>query len=58
VLSRDSGAPEVDVFRLMFAIVAAMAVLGFVSTLFIERHPARRIEDPLDGVGIAPGVAG
>jgi EmrB/QacA subfamily drug resistance transporter len=58
VLSRDSGAPEVDVFRLMFGIVAAMAVLGFVSTLFIERHPARRIEDPLDGVGIAPGVAG
>lgn len=43
VLSSDGGggAPDVDVFRLMFGIVTVMAVLAFVSTLFIERFPAR-----------------
>jgi EmrB/QacA subfamily drug resistance transporter len=58
VLSRDGGAPDVDVFRLMFAIVAVMSVLAFISTLFIERHPARHFEQPLDAVDAVPGVAG
>jgi MFS family permease len=58
VLSRDAGAPEVSVFRAMFAIVAVMAALAFVSTLFIERRPSRHIEEALEGVGVAPGVAG
>lgn len=58
VLSRDGGAPDVDVFRLMFAIVAVMSVLGFISTLFIERHPAGRIEEPIERIEVAPGVPG
>jgi DHA2 family methylenomycin A resistance protein-like MFS transporter len=59
VLSSNSGAaPDVGVFRLMFAIVAAMAVLAFTTTLFIERHPSRHIDDNAEGMDVAPRVAG
>jgi DHA2 family methylenomycin A resistance protein-like MFS transporter len=44
VLSNNGGAPGVDVFRAMFVVVTAMAVLAFVSTLFIERFPGRRMQ--------------
>jgi EmrB/QacA subfamily drug resistance transporter len=59
VLSSDGGAaPDVGVFRIMFAIVAAMAVLAFFSTLFIERRPSRHAEDAAERMDVAPGVAG
>jgi EmrB/QacA subfamily drug resistance transporter len=50
--SEGSGAPEIGVFRMMFGIVAVMSVFAFVSTLFIERFPSRRMEE----VGPAPDV--
>jgi DHA2 family methylenomycin A resistance protein-like MFS transporter len=60
ILSSDDagGVPEVGVFRLMFAIIAAMSLLAFVATLFIERRPSRRVDEPVDAVGAVPGVAG
>ena len=60
VLSSDGGGatPDVDVFRAMFAIVAAMSVLAFVATLFIERRPARHSDDVRERMDVARGVAG
>jgi hypothetical protein len=50
VLSREDAVPDVDVFQFMFGIVAAMAVMAFLATLFIERFPGRRAESPREGV--------
>jgi EmrB/QacA subfamily drug resistance transporter len=57
VLSSEGGAPDVDVFRMMFAIVAAMAVCAFVSTLFIERFPGRGRAGSIERVEAVAGAA-
>jgi hypothetical protein len=44
VLSSDSGS-EVGLFRLIFAVLAGMAALASVTTLFIHRFPAT-VEEP------------
>lgn len=50
VLSRDAGTPDIAVFRVMFGIVAIMAVLALVATLFIERFPLAEHDDRIDRV--------
>jgi len=39
VLSSDAGVPEIGLFRLIFALLAAAAALACLSTLFIHRFP-------------------
>ncbi len=39
VLNTDSGAPGIGLFHLIFAVLLAMSVLAFVSSLFIHRFP-------------------
>jgi len=40
VLNTESGAPEVGLFRLIFAVLVVMAVLAAASALFIHRFPS------------------
>ena len=42
VLSEGSGPPDVDLFRLMYVVLVAMAALAMVSTLFIHRFTPGR----------------
>jgi EmrB/QacA subfamily drug resistance transporter len=37
ILSDDGGAPEIGLFQLIFAVLAALAVAAFVAALFIHR---------------------
>ena len=39
VLSTDTGAPAIGLFRLIFALLTAAAALACLSTLFIHRFP-------------------
>jgi DHA2 family methylenomycin A resistance protein-like MFS transporter len=39
VLSSDAGAPEIGLFRLIFALLTAAAAVACLSTLFIHRFP-------------------
>ena len=39
VLTTDSGVPGIGLFQLIFAVLLAMSVLAFVSSLFIHRFP-------------------
>src|SRR3990172_1346442 len=39
VLTTDSGAPEIGVFRLIFVVLFVISLLAFLSSLFIHRFP-------------------
>ncbi len=41
-LSADAGAPEVGMFRLIYAVLLAMAALAAATTVFIHRFPRER----------------
>jgi MFS family permease len=44
VLNTDSGAPDIAVFQLVFVVLLVVAVLAFISSLFIHRFPSGRRE--------------
>ena len=39
LLTTDSGTPEIGLFRIIFAVLAGMAALSTISSLFIHRFP-------------------
>jgi EmrB/QacA subfamily drug resistance transporter len=54
VLNTDDGAPEVGLFRIVFAVLAVMAALGVACALLVHRFPAE--ERPVPEA--APSVPG
>ena len=56
VLNTEGVAPEIGVFRLVFAVLFVMAVLAFISSLFIHRFPAERRRST--GAPPVPATAG
>ena len=58
VLSSGSGAPGVETFRLMFAVLVAAAALAAACTLFIHRFPAEARERPLEAAPSGAELAG
>jgi len=46
ILSSDDGAPEIGIFRLIFAVLAAISVMAALTTVFIHRFPPQ--DRPLD----------
>jgi hypothetical protein len=46
VLNTDAAAPDISVFRVIFAVVVAMAVLALVCSLLVHRFPDERMLAP------------
>ena len=44
VLNTGEAAPGIDLFRLIFAVLVVMSVLGTLCTLFIHRFPSKQLE--------------
>ena len=61
VLNRDSGVPDIGLFRFIFLVLVAMAALASVTTLFIHRYASDAQPAPAGGretpVAIAPEAA-
>jgi DHA2 family methylenomycin A resistance protein-like MFS transporter len=58
VLSSGSGAPGVETFRLMYAVLVVAAALAAASALFIHRFPAEARGRPLEVAASGVEVAG
>jgi sugar phosphate permease len=57
ILSSDEGAPEIGVFRVMFAVLLAMSVLAALTTLMIHRFPPQERTIEIEPLPFGAGQA-